>query len=162
MSWRWVVAALCVSGCDGPSDFTAPPDRGHSLSGPVSPPPLHDVVQKHAEELGIGPEKVEVIRRLAGDARSTLDGYHQDIDRAREHLRTLLAAPRPDRGAVRAAVQALGDAETKLRLGEIDVMLDILAHLEPKQREALGRKVQRRRRRHPSAPRPRHKPRDRE
>ena len=167
MSWRWAIAAfLCLSGCDSANPLTALEGRGRSLSGPVSPPPLHDLVQEHAEELGIRPNQVRTIRRLADDARTTLDGYHRDIDAARNHLRRLLDVDRPDRAAVRQAIRSLGEAETKLREGEIGVMLDILAELEPDQRRALGRKAQQRgphRRRGPLPPPPkppRKKPRE--
>lgn len=155
MSWRWAIAAfVCLSGCDGADPLTALEGRGRSLSGPVSPPPVHDLIQEHAEELGIRPSQVRAIRRLADDARTTLDRYHDDIDAARTDLRGLLDVDRPDRAAVRKAIRALGEAETKLREGEIGVMLDIFAELEPDQRRALGRKAQQRRRPHRRGPTP--------
>lgn len=140
MRWAWGSLALLLLGaCWGSEPGIELPDRGGHLSGPVSPPPLHDVVREHASALGIRPHQAEAIQRLADEARSMLDGHHRDIDQAREGLRALLRGDRPDRAAVRKAIRALGAAETRLREGEIGVMLDILTLLDPEQRKALGR-----------------------
>lgn len=138
-SWTLPVFLLLVLGCPSEGAWPELPKRGGDLRGPVSPPPLHDLVHEHGASLGIRPQQVRTIEGLAEAARLALNEAQRDIDRAREALRDLLQETAPSRDAVSRVIHDLGAAETRLRQGEISVLLDILALLEPQQRKALAR-----------------------
>ncbi|MEL6186718.1 MAG: periplasmic heavy metal sensor [Myxococcota bacterium] len=138
-SWTLPLFLLSVLGCPSEGAWPELPKRGGDLRGPVSPPPLHDLVREHGASLGIRPQQVRAIEGLAEAARPALNEAHRDIDRARRVLRDLLQETDPSRDAVSRAIDDLGAAETRLRQGEISVLLDILSLLDLQQRTALAR-----------------------
>ena len=132
----WMICLFALA-CEGPPAAPTLPDRGADLRGPVSPPPLHDLVAENREELGLSTDEERAIRQIADEARDELDGHHAEIQERREVLSALLEQPAPDRATVDRAIEELGGAETALRRGEIRVLLDIRARLSAEQRNAL-------------------------
>ncbi len=140
LAWSTLVfGVLFGSGCDWAKPEISIPERGKGLRGPVSPQPVHDLVSDNREMLGLSIEEERAIRKIADDAREELNSYHAQIDQRRAALSELLNVDTPDREAINRAVEALGAAETKLRRGELRVLLDIRARLSPAQRAALVR-----------------------
>lgn len=132
----WMGLIVVVS-CDPTRSSVKMPERGTDLSGPVSPAPMHDLVSQHREELGLSEKEDQAIRQIADDAREELDGYHDAVRKERAQLSALLSKERPDREAINRSIDALGVVETRLRRGEIRVLLDIRDRLTPEQRSAL-------------------------
>lgn len=132
----WLLALCALVACTSPTTVDVPV-REAGLRGPVSPPPMHDLVSEHRTELGISLEQEQAIRAIADGARDELDDYHRVIQQRRDELSMLLSAEAPDRVEVDRSIDALGAAETQLRRGELRVLLDIRERLTQEQRDAL-------------------------
>jgi Spy/CpxP family protein refolding chaperone len=105
--------------------------------GPHRPPPPHEIIRAHADELGIDPATVKAIIQLAEAARPELQQRHKALDAARERLDELMDAPGSDRSAILEQVQAVGEAHNALKSREMEVMLGIRDLLTPDQWSAF-------------------------
>lgn len=107
--------------------------------GPPGPPPHpHDVLRHRAPEIGLDDATVEALLDALDDGRAAREELADAVADARDRLYASMVAEPVDREAIDAAARALGDAETALRLHDIDVMLDVRAMLTPAEREALN------------------------
>jgi len=106
-------------------------------AGAGGPPQPHDLVREHAVALGIDAEAVEAIQQIAGRAGQERQALAETVQQARGGLSELLQADAPERAAVMAQVELLGDAETAMLRHHLNTLLDIHALLTPEQIQAL-------------------------
>ncbi|KIG16476.1 hypothetical protein DB30_04389 [Enhygromyxa salina] len=113
-----------------------------ALRQPETPParsaaPIQDVLEHHADALGLDRATIEEAWALANAARAELDGYRATIRAEREELNQILDAAKVDRARMAAVVAEISAAESELRIRELEVMLEIRALLTPEQIEEL-------------------------
>ncbi len=101
------------------------------------PPPLHVILEHHAEELGIDDATLDRIRGIAEDVRDEMDARHDAVRAAHEALRALGESPDADAAQVEAAARQLGDAEAAMAVLHVTTAQRMFALLTPEQREAL-------------------------
>ncbi|PRP90968.1 periplasmic protein [Enhygromyxa salina] len=118
--------ALAVSAIREPD---APPARSGA--------PIQDVLEYHADALGLDRATNDEAWALANAARDELDGYRATIRAEREQLNQILDAAEVDRARMEAVVGKISAAERELRIREIEVMLEIRALLTPEQIDVL-------------------------
>ena len=104
--------------------------------------PPHDpgrFIARHAERLGLAPEKLAAIERVLDASRERNEALYAEADRTRDALRARLSEPSPDRAAVMAAASAVDAAMASLHRNRLEAILEIHALLTPAQREELVR-----------------------
>jgi Spy/CpxP family protein refolding chaperone len=105
--------------------------------GVKAPPEPHELLEEHAEALGVDAETVARIQEIATAAKGDRERLAQAVEQARRDLGALLEAEQPDREAVLAQVDVLGAAETAVLRQHMETLLDIHALLTPQQLKAL-------------------------
>lgn len=118
--------------------------RGHR-----GPPPPHEMIRKHADELGIDAETVETVVAIAEEARERMEALRRTKHEAARTLRQLLSEDSPDRQAVMAQVDRLSEAEAEEKKHHLTVLMDIREQLTTEQRSAIETFQKRRRPGHP-------------
>lgn len=114
----------------GPPPGPPPDDDG-------GPGPIHLQIVERADELGISDQTVDQIVAIVDGERDEIRALHEDLREAREALHATMDAQKPDRGAVFAASDRLGDAQEALREAKLDVALQIRPLLTDAQWDAL-------------------------
>ena len=117
--------------------LAGPPGGGRPPHGRKGPPPIHHVLERHADRLGLDDTTRRRISTIAEEAQLRDRELHRELRARHDAMRGLLDAEEPDRAAVLALAEEIGALENqayKLRLGS---MLDIRALLTPEQLEAL-------------------------
>lgn len=99
--------------------------------------PIQDVLDHHAEALGLGQATLDKIWALANGAREELNGYRAAIRADKKKLKQVLDADRVDRTRMAAVVESISKHESRLRTRELEVMLEIRALLTREQIDAL-------------------------
>ncbi len=129
-----VLALLAAPALAQPADGRPhPPPRG----APDGPPPLDRLLERHADELGIGEETLDAIAEVVEATRPELDKNHDAIRDLRRGFHELLAADEPDRELVMQQIELIHEEEMALHKLEIELLLDIRSMLSPEQRAAL-------------------------
>ena len=128
--------------------------RGHR-----GPPPPHEMIRKHADELGIDAETVETVVAIAEEAREEMDALRRTKHEEARSLRKLLSEDTPNRRAVMAQVDKLSLAEAAEKKHHLTVLMDIREQLTTEQRQAIETFQKSRR---PGHPRPHGPPHHRE
>lgn len=105
---------------------------------PPGPPPVAHLVERHADELGIGSELAQEIAALDAASRADARVLHDAVRAAHDGLRDALDAPVIDRAAVMAHAADLAAAEERLRRHHLHTTVDVLERLTPTQRRALA------------------------
>jgi len=113
------------------------------------PPPPHEVIRKHADELGIDDETVQAIVDIAENARDEMHALHQVVRKESRALRGLLDADEPDRRAVHRQVDVLKSAEAAVQKQQLTTLIEIRSHLTLEQRDAIKELHQRMKRQGP-------------
>lgn len=122
------IAALTFASAAWAQQPPAPPER---------PPHPHEIIEQHAEALGIDGDTVAEIQRVAEDSRASMERCQQQVQQARQALAESLQAEQPDRAAVMAAADALGAAETEQMKQRLGTLLDMHGLLTPAQIDAI-------------------------
>lgn len=99
--------------------------------------PIQDVLDYHADALGLDQATLDEVWAIVNGAREELDGYRASVRAHREELARILDADRIDRAGMAAAVASIGERESRLRIRELEVMLEIRALLTRDQIDAL-------------------------
>ena len=112
---------------------------GQALAQPSHrpPPPPHEVIREHADELGIEDATVDQIMDIAENARDKMETLHLTTRRESRALRKLLSEDTPNEKAVYAQVDRLKAAEAAQQKHQLSVLMDIRALLTPDQRKAI-------------------------
>jgi len=125
--------------------YAKPPKgpHGDDMRGGKSP---IMVIERHAQELGIGEDTLEEIWEVA-------DGIQQEIRKIRRNIRGLkgelkaqLENEQPERTTVMTLLDQIGALQTDAKKLEMGVLLDIRPLLTVEQREALKKFKKRHRR----------------
>jgi Spy/CpxP family protein refolding chaperone len=101
------------------------------------PPPFEDVLERHADRLGLDEATRAKVRAVAEAARPEGDRLREDLHAAHGEMRALLGQDAPDEAAVLAQAERIGAAETALQKQRLRTMLEIRALLTPEQRAEL-------------------------
>lgn len=128
----------------------AEPPGGPGMRGPGhGPPPPHEIIRRHADELGIDDQTVQDIVELAEQARSGMRTHHDTVREARETLHRLLQADAPNRQQVMKQVDVVASAEAAQRKHQLSTLIDIRALLTVEQRQRLHEFHEKQRAKHP-------------
>ena len=100
-------------------------------------PRLGELLERHAEELGLSAETRDAIREIVEDSHEEGESLREDVSSARLRLHELLAEDPVDRDRVIEQVERIGELRTESQKHRIETMLEIRALLTPEQREAL-------------------------
>jgi Spy/CpxP family protein refolding chaperone len=109
-------------------------------------PPFDQILERHAERLGLDAETLARIRAAADASRPEHERLAGELHALRLEMRTLLSADAPDREAVLRQADRIGAAETALDKHRLLTLLEIRALLTPEQRRELVRIHEERRR----------------
>lgn len=125
-----------------PSEHVCPHAGGPAMGGPPGEDgygqgPLHRQVVERAAELGIPEAEVTAITAIAEAHRDEVMALRDEVHAASQAMQTAMDADPPDRTAVFAASDRLGEAQQNLREQKLEVALQIRAHLTDAQWDAL-------------------------
>lgn len=113
-----------------------PAGRGFGRHGP---PPIDHVLERHAEELALGAEVLERVRKLAAEGEEQAKPLRDALAAEREAMHGLLAQDVPDAEAVMLQADLVGAAETEVRKQRLRTLLAVRALLTPEQRRGMVR-----------------------
>jgi Spy/CpxP family protein refolding chaperone len=128
-------------------------DGPHGHRGPHRPP-IEEVLERHADRLGLDAAALAEIRRIAESSRVETEALADDVHERRRELRALLDVDAPDLERVLLQVERVGEAEIALDKRRLTTLLEIRARLTPEQRQELVRIHAERRREHHGASAP--------
>ncbi len=100
-------------------------------------PPLGEVLERHAAELGLDEAAVGRIRAIEETSRPERDALREELHGLRTDLHALLEADAPDEAAVMAQVEEIGAVKTELQKHRVRTLLAVRAELTPEQRAKL-------------------------
>ncbi len=83
------------------------------------PPPLAQVIERHADELGLDAATLDEVTALQERQREQTGEVRESIREARESLRSLMDSDEPDEAAVVSQVEALGALQTQARIARV-------------------------------------------
>lgn len=115
----------------------AQPPRGPGGPPPREPPPIHQVLERHAARLGIDAESQARISEIAETSRARQEAFQEELRALHERMRTLLDRETPDESAVVAGAEEIGRVENEAYKDRLLSMLRIRALLTPAQRAEL-------------------------
>ena len=141
MSPKAPCALLALALLAGTSAFARPPGPPGGPHGP----PLPEIVEHHADDLGISEEVVVAVQQVGDAARPDMEALRDELGDARGEMHDLMESDAPDRAAVLDNVRRIGDLETSLHELEVGVLLAIRALLTPDQWSAIREKLPHRR-----------------
>jgi Spy/CpxP family protein refolding chaperone len=107
--------------------------RGHH--GPGGPPP--DLIEQHADRLGLDEETREAIEEIVEESRDRGEDLQEALHDAHREMHELLSDDVPDPQRVMDKAERIGALETEERKHRLSAMLRIRALLTPEQREEL-------------------------
>jgi Spy/CpxP family protein refolding chaperone len=105
--------------------------------GPPGPPPIEELLERHADELGLDAAMQAKIRGIAAQARQQAQPALDELRSLHEGMHQLLVSDSPDSQQVMGQADRIGAAETQLRKQRLATMLEIRALLTPEQRQKL-------------------------
>jgi Spy/CpxP family protein refolding chaperone len=94
-------------------------------------------IERHAEELGIDDATLAQIERIIDASRESAEAIYDEHRAARDAMRALLDADAPDRAAVMAQAEVIGEIDVRKHQYRLATMLEIRALLTPEQRTQL-------------------------
>jgi Spy/CpxP family protein refolding chaperone len=101
------------------------------------PPPLGDVLARHAGELGLDADTLARIRVIAETARAEEQPLVEQLGTLHQAMHKLLDADAPKADDVMQQADQIGAMETALRKHQLGTLLEIRALLTPEQRQKL-------------------------
>lgn len=119
---------------------------GEHHGGKHGRPPLDELLERHAERLGLDGEALARIRAVEDASRPEHERLADALHALRREMREKLGEESPDRDAVMALADRIGAAETALDKHRLATLLEIRALLTPAQRQELKRIFDERRR----------------
>jgi Spy/CpxP family protein refolding chaperone len=147
---RWLALGLLLAGLalaapgfagDGPEgcDHGCPYHAMGAGPGPHHGPGFGPggFIEHHAEMLGIDDATLAEIRAIEESSRENGKALSEARRAAQDDLRALLDQDEPDRDAVMAQVETIGDLETKQHKERVSTMLAIHDKLSAEQRAEL-------------------------
>lgn len=106
-------------------------------------------IEKHADELGLDDATRTEIEGIVAASRDSAEAIYEEHRAARDAMHALLEQDEPDRAAVMAQAERIGEIEVRKHQQRLATMLDIRAKLSPDQRAKLSElKSEMRERRH--------------
>lgn len=124
-----------AEGCGDGCPYHAKGDRHGMPGGPGWGP--GGFIEHHAEALGIDDATLAEIRAIEESSRENGKALSEARRAAQDDLRALLDQDEPDRDAVMAKVDAIGELETKQHRERVSTMLAIHDKLSAEQRAEL-------------------------
>jgi Spy/CpxP family protein refolding chaperone len=121
-------------------------------------PPLDDLLERHAERLGLDAETLASIRAVEDASHPEHERLADALHALRREMREKLGEDAPDREAVMALADRIGAAETELDKHRLSTLLEIRSLLTPEQRKELVEIFDERRRAWHDARRRAHEP----
>ena len=109
-------------------------------------PPLDELLERHAERLGLDAETLTEIRAVEDASHPEHERLAGALHALRREMRQRLGEDAPDRDAVMGLADRIGAAETALDKHRLATLLEIRALLTPAQRRELVRIFDERRR----------------
>jgi Spy/CpxP family protein refolding chaperone len=134
----WV--ALLATAAGAPTARAGEHHRGHKR------PPLDELLERHAERLGLDGETLARIRAVEDASHPEHERLAKALHTLRREMRERLGEDAPDRDAVMQLADRIGAAETALDKHRLATLLEIRALLTPGQRQELLRIFDERRR----------------
>lgn len=125
-----------------------PGDRppGMRRHGPHGRPPIDNLLERHADELGLDADLRTTIRAIAAESRKDEEPVAEQLRALHEEMRQLLDGESPKLDDVMEWADRIGAAETELKKRRLRTMLEIRALLTPEQRQKLVQIFEERRR----------------
>ena len=114
-----------------------PGPEGPPGMGRRGPPPIEDVMERHAAELGLDDATRAAIHEIAAHSRVVERPLEEQVRTLQEQMRKLLDAGSPSLDDVMQSADRIGAAETELRKQRLRTMLEVRALLSPEQRQKL-------------------------
>jgi Spy/CpxP family protein refolding chaperone len=98
-------------------------------------------LEKHLEELGLEPERLEAVRALLDASRQAHEQHREQMRAAFDEMHALLDQDLPDEAAVMSQVERIGELRTEGHKAMLHTLLAVRAELTPEQRAALREKM---------------------
>ena len=136
LPWLWIALLALASGA--PSAQAG--ERHHKR------PPLDELLERHAERLGLDDGTLARIREVESASRPEHERLADALHALRREMHDKLGEDAPDREAVMALADRIGAAETELDKHRLSTLLEIRALLTPEQRQELVKIFDERRR----------------
>ncbi|HTY17001.1 MAG TPA: periplasmic heavy metal sensor [Myxococcota bacterium] len=123
----------------GASDAPPPPPGRWRPGPPGGPPgpPFSDVLERHADELGLDADTLARIHAIAEKARVAEQPLAEQLRSLHDAMRTMLQADSPKVDDVMQQADRIGALETELRKARLSTMLEIRSLLTADQRQKL-------------------------
>jgi Spy/CpxP family protein refolding chaperone len=137
MALLLALGGFAVAALAQPPGPEAPPDGGPPGMGRRGPPPIEDVMERHAAELGLDDATRASIKEIAARARAVEQPLDARLQGLHEEMRKLLDADSPKLDDVMQWADRIGAAETELRKQRLRTMLEVRTLLSPEQRQKL-------------------------
>jgi len=115
----------------------APPHPGRWHPGAPPGPPFSDVLERHADELGLDADTLARIHAIAAKAREAEQPLADQLRSLHEGMHQMLEAEAPKFDDVMQQADRIGALETELRKARLGTMLEIRSLLSPEQRQKL-------------------------
>ena len=133
------LAGLAAGAAAQPSAPPNAPPPPHGRWHPGSPPgpPFSDVLERHADELGLDADTVARIHAIAEKSREAEKPLADQLRSLHQAMREMLEADAPKLDDVMQQADRIGALETELRKARLSTMLEIRALLSPEQRQKL-------------------------
>lgn len=129
----FAVAAVAHQPDREPGD--GPP--GMRRHGPHGPPPIENLLERHADELGLDADTRTTIRAIAAKSREDGEPVAEQLRALHEEMRLLLDGESPKLEDVMQWADRIGAVETELKKRRLRTMLEVRALLTPEQRQKL-------------------------
>jgi len=114
-----------------------PPPGGPDGPWRHGPPPLGDVLERHADELGLDAYTRAKIRDIAETSREEEQPLATQLRALHAAMHQLLQSDAPKLDDVMHQADEIGAQETQLRKHQLRTLLEIRALLTPEQRQKL-------------------------
>ncbi|MCG8591786.1 MAG: Spy/CpxP family protein refolding chaperone [Proteobacteria bacterium] len=101
------------------------------------PPPLHHVLERNADRLGLDASTLAEIRAIGEASRERADRLRDEIRDLHDEMRDLIDRDAPDEPAVMRQAERIGAARTEAHKERLATMLRVRALLTREQRQAL-------------------------
>lgn len=132
-----VLIAVCAAVLATSAYAAGPRGPGGPRGGMHGPPPMNEMLARHAERLELDDATLGKIESLARASHGEQRAFHEELRDLHRELRDLLQQDTPDEAAVFAKADAIGAVESASHKNRLRTMLSIRALLTQKQRDEL-------------------------
>lgn len=134
---KTLAALLLTLGLAIPAAALAGPGGRHHRGGGPDPAKMVEMLERHADELGIDDATLQKLDATVEQNRDALKALRTDAKTARKAVREAMKADNPDKTQVLRLIEQAGQAKIALEQQRAVVMLDLRAQLSPAQRDAI-------------------------